>query len=88
MTVSYRLLLGILVALILITAGCSESPGDNSAKVPPLPPDGDYDCSDFDYQGQAKMVLIDSRPGDKYDLDNDSDGVPCESLPKSPTGKA
>lgn len=48
--------------------------------VPPLPPDGDYNCGDFDTQEQAQHVLEDSS-GDPHGLDRDDDGIACESLP-------
>lgn len=57
-------------------AGSSEDEVD----VPPLPADGDYDCSHFDTQEQAQKVLEDTS-GDPYRLDGDDDGVACESLP-------
>jgi micrococcal nuclease len=39
-----------------------------------------YDCGDFDSQEVAQQVL-DSEPGDPSRLDEDNDGVACESLP-------
>jgi hypothetical protein len=41
-----------------------------------------YDCSDFDYQEDAQAQLL---PGDPYGLDDDSDGVACETLPSRGT---
>lgn len=57
------------------TAASSDDDG-----VPPLPPDGDYDCGHFDTQDQAQQVL-DETPGDPHRLDGDDDGIACESLP-------
>lgn len=54
-----------------------DSSGDD---IPPLPPDGDYDCSHFDTQDQAQQVL-ENTPGDPHRLDGDDDGIACESLP-------
>lgn len=48
--------------------------------VPPLPPDGDYNCDDFETQTQAQHVL-ETEAGDPHDLDRDGDGIACESLP-------
>lgn len=48
--------------------------------IPPVPSNGDYDCSHFDTQDQAQYVL-ENTPGDPHRLDGDGDGVACESLP-------
>ena len=40
-----------------------------------------YDCSDFDTQEQAQSFWV---PSDPDGLDEDSDGVACETLPASP----
>jgi|AntDeeMinimDraft_4_1070355.scaffolds.fasta_scaffold01363_2 micrococcal nuclease len=53
---------------------------DRTDDVPPLPPDGDYDCSDFETQAQAQQVL-DETSGDPHRLDGDGDGIACETLP-------
>lgn len=53
--------------------------GSDDVDVPPLPPDGDYNCGDFDTHEQAQHVL-ENTPGDPHGLDGDSDGVACESL--------
>ena len=48
---------------------------------PPLPADGDYDCSDFRTQAQAQRVF-DADPSDPNGLDGyPEDGEACESLP-------
>jgi len=60
--------------------GSDTDSSTRSVDVPPLPPDGDYDCSDFATQAQAQQVL-DESTGDPYRLDRDGDGVACESLP-------
>ncbi|TKX70966.1 thermonuclease family protein [Halorubrum sp. GN11GM_10-3_MGM] len=52
----------------------------DDADLPPLPADGDYDCSDFDTRAEANAVL-DRIAGDPHDLDADGDGKACESLP-------
>jgi micrococcal nuclease len=51
-----------------------------SEDIPPLPPDGDYNCGDFDTQEQAQQVL-ERTSGDPHGLDGDGNGVACESLP-------
>lgn len=48
--------------------------------LPPLPPDGDYNCGDFDTHEQAQYVL-ERDPSDPHGLDGDDDGIACESLP-------
>lgn len=58
----------------------SEDTGDSEIDVPPVPDDGDYDCSHFDTQEQAQYVL-ENTPDDPHRLDGDNDGVACESLP-------
>ncbi|QKV76961.1 excalibur calcium-binding domain-containing protein [Amycolatopsis sp. Hca4] len=48
---------------------------------------GDVDCKNFQYQEEAQDVL-DATPGDPYHLDEDKDGIACESLahrPKQPS---
>lgn len=59
----------------------TETPIDENAdvEVPPLPEDGDCNCSHFDSQARAKAVL-DTEPGDPHRLDGDEDGVTRESL--------
>ncbi|SEP15787.1 micrococcal nuclease [Halogranum amylolyticum] len=57
-----------------------EESDSSSSDIPPLPADGDYDCSHFDTQNQAQQVL-DGSSGDPHRLDGDGDGVACESLP-------
>lgn len=57
-----------------------EAATDSDGEVPPLPPDGDYNCGDFKTQEQAQEIL-ESEPGDPHNLDRDGDGVACESLP-------
>jgi hypothetical protein len=38
----------------------------------------DYDCDDFESQDEAQLYLV---PGDPYGLDEDGNGVACETLP-------
>jgi hypothetical protein len=38
----------------------------------------DYDCDDFESQEEAQLYLA---PGDPYGLDEDGNGVACETLP-------
>jgi micrococcal nuclease len=60
----------------------TPAPTETSSEVmtPPLPADGDYDCSHFDTQAQAQAVF-DDHAEDIYRLDGDGDGRACESLP-------
>lgn len=51
----------------------------DGVEMPPLPPDGDYDCSDFDTHEQAQAVLEET-VSDPHRLDADRDGIACESL--------
>jgi len=48
-------------------------------EIPPLPPDGDYNCGDFETQEQAQYAL-ENESGDPHGLDGDGNGVACESL--------
>jgi micrococcal nuclease len=57
-----------------------EGTSDGDLEIPTLPPDGDYNCGDFDTQEQAQYVL-ENTPDDPHGLDGDGDGVACESLP-------
>jgi hypothetical protein len=41
-------------------------------------PARDYDCDDFESQEEAQLYLV---PGDPYGLDEDGNGVACETLP-------
>jgi hypothetical protein len=41
-------------------------------------PAGDYDCEDFKTQEEAQLYLA---PGDPYGLDEDGNGLACETLP-------
>ncbi|MFJ8818272.1 excalibur calcium-binding domain-containing protein [Amycolatopsis thermoflava] len=43
-----------------------------------------YDCGDFTYQEEAQAIF-DQTPGDPYNLDDDNDGIACESLPHKPS---
>ncbi|KDN16758.1 calcium-binding protein [Amycolatopsis rifamycinica] len=48
---------------------------------------GDVDCKNFQYQEEAQDVL-DATPGDPYHLDDNNNGIACESLrhrPKQPS---
>jgi len=60
--------------------GSNAETDSGEVDIPPLPPDGDYNCDDFETQEQAQYVL-ETEAGDPYDLDRDGDGVACESLP-------
>jgi hypothetical protein len=56
---------------VLETTGPTESTRSAS-------PASDYDCDDFESQEEAQLYLS---PGDPYGLDEDGNGVACESLP-------
>ncbi|WP_083252651.1 excalibur calcium-binding domain-containing protein [Haladaptatus sp. W1] len=56
----------------------TEAPSDE-VNIPPLPSDGDYDCSHFDIQESAQAVF-NRDSSDPHRLDGDGDGVACESL--------
>lgn len=43
-----------------------------------------YDCTDFSTWEEANQVYQANLPGDPNRLDNDNDGIPCESLPGAP----
>jgi len=64
-----------------IPAGSPPKKKRAGGNLPPSPPGGDYDCSDFDTQAQAQRVY-DADPSDPNGLDGaPEDGVACESLP-------
>ncbi len=74
-----------------IGGGCEDVPASQQqvpepedeapvAGVPPLPPDGDYDCGHFASQEQAQRVF-DAEPGDPHELDEEGNGIACEWLP-------
>jgi Excalibur calcium-binding domain len=44
----------------------------------PASPARDYDCDDFETQEEAQLYLA---PGDPYRLDEDNNGLACETLP-------
>jgi hypothetical protein len=47
----------------------------------------DLNCSDFDFQEEAQDEL-DSNSSDPNNLDDDNDGIACETLPREATGPA
>lgn len=51
-----------------------------STDLLPACTNSDCDCKDFATQAEAQRVL-NAFPGDPHDLDRDSDGAACESLP-------
>ncbi len=61
-------------------AGESGSDSNEEIDIPPVPVDGDYDCSHFETQEQAQYVL-ENTAGDPHRLDGNDDGVACETLP-------
>jgi micrococcal nuclease len=60
-------------------SGSETDSASSDVEIPPLPPDGDYDCGDFETQEQAQYVL-ENESGDPHGLDRDGNGVGCESL--------
>ena len=65
-----------LILAIVVAAGAGLLvPAVASAQDPDL-----WDCSDFEFQEDAQAVF-DQVPGDPYGLDDDNDGIACESLP-------
>ncbi len=54
------------------------------AALAQTPAEGDlYDCGDFTYQEDAQAQLL---PGDPYGLDDDDDGMACDTLPSRGAG--
>lgn len=43
-----------------------------------------YNCTDFSTWEEANQVYQANLPGDPNRLDNDNDGIPCETLPGAP----
>ena len=67
------------LVLALTPAVMAQSRGPSGA-------DGTYNCEDFDDQGQAQEFSL-GDPGDTNGLDEDGDGIVCESLPTAaPSG--
>lgn len=52
---------------------------NDEVDIPPLPANGDYDCSHFDTGRQAQEVY-ERDTSDPHRLDGDDDGEACESL--------
>lgn len=59
----------------------SSAPVAPSSSNQPVAPGRDYNCSDFSTQAQAQIVLDQTPGADPHGLDQDSDGMACESLP-------
>ena len=57
---------------VLVAAALSLGSGPATA--------ADLDCSDFATQAEAQAVLV-SNPSDPNNLDQDNDGIACETLP-------
>jgi hypothetical protein len=53
----------------------SETTAETTSSAAPA---RDYDCTDFETQEEAQRYLA---PGDPYQLDEDNNGLACESLP-------
>ncbi len=58
----------------------STTPATSQPKNLPACVQNDCDCSNFTTQAEAQQVFA-AFPSDPHDLDRDSDGVACESLP-------
>jgi hypothetical protein len=58
---------------------CESLPSRGSERENADSTSGDLDCSDFDYQEEARNELEDN-PSDPNNLDADDDGTACESL--------
>ncbi|WP_219413340.1 excalibur calcium-binding domain-containing protein [Pseudonocardia nigra] len=75
MLVSRRARVAALVAA-LTTALCAGLTATAAAQ--------DVNCSAFEFQEDAQ-AFFDNLPGDPHELDDNDDGVPCESLPRRGT---
>lgn len=65
--------LSMVVVLALAPVAMAQSRGPSGA-------DGTYNCEDFDDQGQAQE-FFNGDPSNLNGLDDDDDGLACESLP-------
>ncbi|QIN80335.1 LPXTG cell wall anchor domain-containing protein [Rubrobacter marinus] len=76
----FMLLVGLCAVLVsvLATAAYAQTSGPSGA-------DGTYNCVDFTDQGQAQE-FYNNDPGDTNGLDEDGDGIACESLPTAVPG--
>lgn len=72
-----RLLLLAAVSMVVMLAFAPAAMGQSRG---PSGADGTYNCEDFDDQGQAQE-FFNSDPGDSNGLDDDDDGLACETLP-------
>jgi hypothetical protein len=57
------------------TLGTDSQSGRTTAPV------GDRDCADFATHAEAQSFFVKAGSGDPHNLDRDSDGVACETLP-------
>lgn len=76
----FMLLAAMCAALVLAMAPAvmAQTSGPSGA-------DGTFNCEDFTDQGQAQEFSL-SDPGDTNGLDEDGDGIVCESLPTATPG--
>lgn len=77
--------LRIAAATALLTAACSSPLIVTAPAAQARPGGADKDCSDFDTQLEAQLVLEDD-PLDFFRLDTDEDGIACERLPGTRVG--
>ncbi len=85
------LILGILIVIVLIVAGYLFFGGErddeaNAIEIivgPSICNEDYYNCDDFETQEEAQDVFDEcyDTAGDVHGLDNDGDGVVCETLP-------
>lgn len=87
----------LLLPALMLSGCTSTEPTSNYLDAPPVSdgsvsnpqfrsdnvelPESDYDCSDFSTQEEAQDFFEEAGSGDPHNLDRDSDGVVCESLP-------
>jgi hypothetical protein len=72
-----------LVSSLLVLASSKYQGLSAFAKDLPACVKSDCNCDDFSNWQEAKQVF-DAFPDDRFGLDRDGDGIPCEHLPNAP----
>ena len=88
----------IILAVVIVLAGCGRDyePIQPTPTLIPQPDNrirniftGDKDCDDFKTQRDAQIFYEDNGGphSDPHMLDEDRDGIACETLPREPTDR-
>lgn len=63
------------------TTSVESSASRSNSQSSRTAPVGDRDCADFATHDEAQTFFVKAGVGDPHNLDRDSDGVACETLP-------